>query len=288
MPDSNTRLSIEIDRISMDSSIFFLNDNELFELFVSDNNPPLVKSILFRINVLSGIVELQGIRGNILAVRRLKQATNTIQVKLDTPSTTEVEKRLQAAGFARSAVSSRAGFTDFVETVKPPTGYTQQCGLVSSIWRSWWPIRSKTLNGQAAVLVFHEGKWHEVKEVEVGATPTIAIPNKYIKVAPSLELTWAIDSRFAKGTKVEERVKHAHARYADERAWAQETVLSGSKSTLAQVLTEITTSSHKWIDNIKSIDADMSGLLDEASTIDRRKRRLIQAIESLVSIAKEE
>jgi hypothetical protein len=272
----------------MDSSIFFLNDNELFELFVSDNNPPLVKSILFRINVLSGIVELQGIRGNILAVRRLNQATNTIQVKLDTPSTAEVERRLQAVGFARSAVASRAGFTDFMETVRPPTGYTQQSGLVSSIWRSWWPIRDKTLNGHAAVLVFYEGKWQEVKEIEVGATPTIATASQYIKVAPSIELTWAIDSRFAKGTKVEERVKHAHARYADERAWAQETVLSGSKSTLAQVLTDITTSSHKWIENIKSIDSDMSGLLNESSEIDRRKRQLIHAIESLVSIVKEE
>jgi hypothetical protein len=272
----------------MDSSIFFLNDNELFELFVSDNNPPLVKSNLFRINVLSGIVELQGIRGNILAVRRLKQTTNTIQVKLDSPSTADVERRLQTLGFARLAVASRAGFADFAETVKPPAGYTQQCGLVSSIWRSWWPIRDKKLNGHAAVLVFYEGKWHEVKEVEVGAAPTIAIADRYIKVAPSLELIWAIDSRFAKGTKVEERVKHAHASYADERAWAQETVLSGSKSTLAQVLTEITTSSHKWIDHIKSIDADMSGLLDEANNIDRRKRRLIHAIESLVSIVKEE
>jgi hypothetical protein len=272
----------------MDSSIFFLNDNELFDLFVSDNNPPLVKSNLFRINVLSGVVELQGIRGNILAVRKLNQETNTIQVKLDSPSTAEVERRLQAVGFARSAVSTRAGFADFVATVKPPAGYTQQCGLVSSIWRSWWPIRDKTLNGHAAVLVFYEGKWHEVKEVEVGATPTIVIPNKYIKVSPSLELTWAIDSRFAKGTKVEERVKHAHTRYADERDWAQQTVLSGSKSTLAQVLTDITNSSHKWIENIKSIDSDMSGLLDEASDIDRRKRQLIKAIESLVSIVKEE
>jgi hypothetical protein len=271
----------------MDSSIFFLNDNELFELFVSDNNPPLVKSTLFRINVLSGIVELQGIRGNILAVRKLKQATNTIQVKLDSPSTADVERRLQAVGFARAAVASRAGFADFTETVKPPAGYTQQCGLVSSIWRSWWPIRDKTLNGQAAVLVFYEGKWHEVKEVEVGATPTIAIPNKYIKVAPNIELIWAIDSRFAKGTKVEERVKHAHARYADERAWAQETVLSGSKFTLAQVMNEINISSHKWIENIKSIDSDMSGLLDEANAIDRRKRQLIQAIESLVNTVKE-
>jgi hypothetical protein len=272
----------------MDSSIFFLNDNELFELFVSDNNPPLVKSNLFRINVLSGIVELQGIRGNILAVRRLKQATNTIQVKLDSPSTADVERRLQVLGFARLAVDSRAGFADFTETVKPPAGYTQQCGLVSSIWRSWWPIRDKKLNGHAAVLVFDRGKWHEVKEVEVGVTPTIAITDRYIKVSPSVELIWAIDSRFAKGTKVEERVKHAHARYADERAWAQETALSGSKSTLAQVLTEITTSSHKWIEDIKSIDADMSGLLDEASAIDRRKRRLIHAIESLVSIVKAE
>ena len=270
----------------MDTSVFLLTDGELFDLFVADENPPLVKSGLFRLNILSGIVELQGTRGNILAIRRLKQSAKTIQVKLDTPLTADIEKKLETLGFGRTDVASRAGFHDFQELPKAPTGYTQQLGLVSAIWRAWWPIKDKTLDGRTAVLVFHEGKWHEIKEIEVGTKPTISTKSQHIRVPASVEIVWAIDSRFAKGTKVEERIKHSHTRYSDERTWAQETVLSGSKATLAQVLTEITTSSHKWIENIRSIDADLSGLLDESSEIDRRKRLLIQAIESLAALAK--
>ena len=266
---------------------FFLSDNEIFELFVSDENPPLSKSSLFRLNTANGIVELQGIRGNILALRKLKQTANIIQVKLDSPTTAEVERRLQALGFARCNLSTRAGFVEFQEAVKLPAGYTQQCDRINIIWKSWWPIKDKTINGQSAVLLLHEGKWHEVKEVEIGVAPTIATKTQYLKMPLNTEITWAIDSRFAKGTKVEERIKYAHTSYADERSWAQETVLSGSKSTLTQVMKEITASSQKWIENINSIDTDLSGLLDESNAIDQRKRNILKALEYLVKIGKE-
>jgi hypothetical protein len=271
----------------MDKSTgFFLDDDELFALFARDENPPLIKSRLFRINASSSMVELQGMKGNILAVRKLKQASNTIQVKLNSGSTIEIEGRLQELGFARSSTASQAGFSDFQESLQPPHGYTQYCDRISTIWRSWWPVKDKKLDGRTAVLVFHEGKWQDVQEVESGVRPIIVTKTRH-QIATSAEVTWAIDSRFAKGTKVEERVKFAHANYADERAWANESAITGARTTLSQVMKEINNTSQQWITNIKSIDADVSGLLDESSAIDHRKKQLLQALEYLAKIAEE-
>jgi hypothetical protein len=267
------------------STGFFLDDDELFALFATDKNPPPIKSRLFRVNVSSAMVELAGMKGTILAVRKLRQAANVVQVKLNSGSTIEIEGRLKELGFARCQISAREGFSDFQEIVKLPDGYVQQCDRINVIWRSWWPIKDKTLNGQTAVLVFHEGAWQEIKEVETGVQPSIITKTQHLKIATSAEVIWAIDARFAKGTKVEDRVKHAHASYADERAWANEAVISGAKDTMSQVLQEISATSQVWIKKVKSIDADVSGLLDESSAIDQRKRQLIQALEYLAKIA---
>ncbi len=271
----------------MDKSTgFFLDDDELFALFARDENPPLIKSRLFRINASSSMVELQGMKGNILAVRKLKQASNNIQVKLNSGSTTEIEGRLQELGFAPSSTASQAGFSDFQESLQPPNGYTQYCDQVSTIWRSWWPVKDKKLDGRTAVLVFHAGQWQDIQEVESGVRPIIVTKNHH-QIATSTEVTWAIDSRFAKGTKVEERAKFAHANYTDERVWANESAITGARTTLAQVMKEIDTTSQKWVTNIESIDADVSGLLDESNAIDQRKKQLLQALEYLAKIVQE-
>jgi hypothetical protein len=271
----------------MDKSTgFYLDDDELFALFAQDENPPLIKSRLFRINASSSIVELQGMKGNILAVRKLKQPNNTVQVKLNSGSTIEIEGRLQELGFTRSSNPSQAGFTDFQAALKPPTGYTQYCDRISTIWRSWWPVKDKTLDGRTAVLVFHKDQWQDIQEVESGVRPLIVTKARH-RLATSAELVWAIDSRFAKNTKVEERAKFAHASYADERNWANESAIVGAQTSLAQVMKEINGTSQKWIASIQSIDADVSGLLDESSAINQRKKQLLQALEYLAKIAQQ-
>ncbi len=269
------------------STGFFLDDDELFSLFATDGNPPLMKSRLFRLNVTNGIVELQGMKGNILAIRKLKQANNSVLVKFNSGSTTEVEGRLQELGFAPSPQSAREGFSEFQRVIAPPSGYTQQCDTIKVIWRSWWPIESKTLNGRAVVLVFHEGKWVDVQKIEAGTKPTIYtnIPGQI--VASNTAVPWAIATQFAKGQKVEERVKQAHQSHVDERSWAQETVMSSAQSNFSQTLQEISGTSHRWLKNINSIPSDLSGYLDESREIEQRKLQLVRVLEYLISLSTE-
>jgi hypothetical protein len=272
------------------STGFFLDDDELFSLFATDSNPPLMKSRLFRLNVTNGIVELQGMKGNILAIRKLKQANSSVLVKFNSGSTTEVEGRLQELGFATSPQSTREGFSEFQRVIEPPSGYTQQCDTIKVIWRSWWPIESKSFNGRAVVLVFHEGQWLDVHKIEAGTKPTIYtnIPGK--NVYSHTAVPWAIATQFAKGHKVQDRVKQAHlshVNHTDERSWAQETVMSGAQSTLSQTLTEIQGASNRWIKNINSIPTDVSGYLDESREIEQRKLQLVRVLEYLISLSME-
>jgi hypothetical protein len=268
------------------STGFFLDDDELFALFARDDNPPLIKSRLFRINASSSIVELQGMKGNILAVRKLRQPSNTVQVKLNSGSMREIEGRLQELGFSRSQSSGPSGFSDWKEELQPPAGYTLYCDRIRTIWRFWWPVKNRTLNGRTAVIFFHEGKWLDIEEVQSGQQPMIVIKTRH-QISTNAEVTWAIDSRFAKGTKVEERIKIAPTGYVDARAWANESAITGARTTLDQVLKEVSKTSQKWIVNVKSIDADISGLLDESSAIDQRKKQLLQALEHLAKIAQQ-
>ncbi len=269
------------------STGFFLDDDELFSFFAIDGNPPLMKSRLFRLNVSNGIVELQGIKGNLLAIRKLKQAADRVSVKLNSGSTIEIEGRLQELGFVPCPLATREGFTEFQQVPQPPEGYTQQCDTINVIWRSWWPIESKTLNGRTAVLVFHEGRWLDVQRVDAGVKPTISTNIHGLKISTNTAIPWAIDTRFAKGHKVEARVKHSYLNDNDDRSWAQETVLSGVESTLSQTLKEITTASDRWIKTINFIPTDASGILAESQAIEQRKRQIIQALEYIVSLSRE-
>lgn len=271
------------------TGFFLLDDDELFSTFVTDGNPPLVTSRLFRLNVSNGIVELLGMKGNMLAIRKLKQAPDRVLVKLNSGSTIEVEGRLQELGFSPCPQASREGFSEFQRVPQPPAGYTQHCDTIKVIWRSWWPLETKTLNGRAAVLVFHEGNWCDVKKIEAGAKPAILTNTGSTIVSATGVIPWAIDSRFAKGgQKVEERVKQSYSSgYTDERSWAQETVLSGAVSTLSQTLQEINTATDRWIKTIKFIPTDVSGMLTESREIEQRKIQILQALEYLQSISKE-
>ncbi len=266
------------------STGFFLDDDELFSLFSIDANPPLMKSRLFRLNVSNGIVELLGMKGNILAIRKLKQTAQNILVKLNSGSTIEVEGRLQELGFAPCARSTREGFSEFQRVPQPPDGYTQQCDTIKVIWRSWWPIETKTLNGRSAVLVFHEGRWLDVRKIVAGMQPTIATKSPELTISSQSAIPWAIDTRFVKGVKVEDRIKQSHSGQLDDRSWAQETLLSGAQSTLSQTISEIGTASERWIKTLGAIPTDVSGLLNESVETEERKRQILQALVYLTSL----
>ncbi len=269
------------------STGFFLDDDELFTMFANDANPPLMKSRLFRLNVSNGIVELLGIKGNLLAIRKLTQPTQHVLVKLNSGSTIEVEGRLQELGFAPCSQSTREGFTEFQIVPAPPDGYSQQCDTIKVIWRSWWPIAAKTLNGRAAVLVFHQGNWLDVQKIETGAKSTIFTTDRHVVISTTTAIPWAIDTRFAKSQKVETHVKQSHIKDTDDLSWARETVLSGTVSTLSQTLNEIDLASTRWMKAIISIPTDPSGLLHESAAIEQRKQKLLKALEYLQAIARE-
>lgn len=268
----------------------FLDDDELFSMFASDRHPQLQRSKLFRLNISNGLVELLGIKGNMLGFRKLGLDKDRVLIRLDLDPTFDIEARLQKLGFAPCPRSTRAGFQEFQLVIPAPDGYTQQCDLIPAIWRSWWPIAKQTLNGRAVVLVFHEGQWLEVQKIETGVKPTIFTKLPELEISASTALPWAIDTRHVKveKTQVETPANQLPLNCADERSWLHETATSKVEATLAQTLTEISTSGERWLTIVNSLQGNSSSLVTDSDAVKQHKSRLIKTLEYLLALSKEQ
>jgi hypothetical protein len=267
----------------------FLDDDELFSLFAIDDNPPLQRSKSFRLNVSNGLVELLGIKGNMLAFRKLTQGKDRVLVKVGIDPTIDIEGRLQKIEFAPCPRSTREGFNEFQRVVRAPNGYTQQCDPIPTIWRSWWPIAKQTLNGRAVVLVFHEGNWLDVHKIETGVNPTIFTKLPEVEISASTAIPWAIDTRHLKVQKVQvAAANQSPLNCADERSWLHETAASKGETTMSQTLTEIRTIGDRWLATINSLQDNRNGLLTETKAIEQHKSQLVKTLEYLVVLSKEQ
>jgi hypothetical protein len=267
----------------------FLDDDELFSMFAIDSQPQLQRSKLFKLNISNGLVELLGIKGNILAFRKLAQGNDRVLVRLDVDPTFDIEARLQKLEFALCSRSTRAGFKEFQPVVPAPDGYTQQCDPIPTIWRSWWSIAKQTLNGRAVVLVFYEGQWLDVQKIETGVDPTIFTKLPELAISTSTAIHWAIDTR-----QIE--VKQAPAapanqsplNCADERSWLHETAGSKGAATMSQTLQEIRTSGERWLTTINSRQDNSGSLVTESDAVKQHKSQLVETLEYLLALSKEQ
>ena len=267
----------------------FLDDDELFSMFAIDSNPQLQRSKLFKLNISNGSIELLGIKGNILAVRKLSQGNDRVLVRLDLDPAFDIEARLQKLGFTLCSRSTRAGFNEFQPVVPAPDGYTQQCDPIPKIWRSWWSIAKQTLNGRAVVLVFYEGQWLDVQKIETGANPTIFTKLPELAISSNSAIHWAIDTRQieVKKAPVEAPANQSPLNCGDERSWLQETAASKGAATLAQTFTEIRTSSERWLTSINSLQANSGTLIAESDTVKQHQYRLVKTLEYLIALSQE-
>jgi hypothetical protein len=267
----------------------FLDDDELFSLFAIDDNPPLQRSKSFRLNVSNSLVELLGIKGNMLAFRKLTQGKDRVLVKVGIDSTIDIESRLQKLEFAPCPRSTREGFNEFQRVVRAPDGYTQQSDLIPTIWRSWWPIAKQTLNGRAVVLVFHEGNWLDVHKIETGVNPTIFTKLPAVEISASTAIPWAIDTRHLKVQKVQIAAANQSPLHSgDERSWLQETSKPKEEPNLARMLQEIGTIGDRWLATINSLPDNRTNLLTESQAIEQHKSQLVKTLEYLVVLSKEQ
>lgn len=268
----------------------FLDDDELFIMFAIDPKPQLQRSKLFKLNISNGLVELLGIKGNILAFRKLAQGNDRVLVRLDIDPTFDIEGRLQKLEFAPCSRSTRAGFKEFQPVAPAPDGYTRQCDPIPTIWRSWWSIAKQTLNDRAVVLVFHEGQWLDVQKIETGANPTIFTKLPELEISASTAIHWAIDTRQTEVKKapLELPANQSPLNCDDERSWLHETARSNRDATMSQMLTEIRTSGERWLTTMNSLQANSSNLVTESSAVGERKSQLVKTLEYLLALSKEE
>jgi hypothetical protein len=271
-----------------DSTNSFLDD-ELFAMFAIDSNPQLQRSKLFKLNISNGLVELLGIKGNILAFRRLVQSNDRVLVRLDIDPTFDIEDRLQKLGFALCPRSSRAGFNEFQLVIPAPDGYTRQCDPIPTIWRSWWSIAKRTLNGRAVILVFYDGQWLDVQKIETGVNPTIFTKLPELAISKSTAIHWAIDTRQieVKKAPVAAPANQSPLNCADERRWLHETAGAKGEATMSQTLQEIRTSGERWLTTMNSLEGNSSSLVTESDAAKQHKFRLVKTLEYLLAISKE-
>jgi hypothetical protein len=268
----------------------FLDDDELFSMFAIDSQPQLQRSKSFSLNISNGFVELLGIKGNILAFRKLAQGNNRVLVRLDVDPTFDIEGRLQKLKFVRCSRSNRAGFQEFQPVIPAPDGYTQQCDPIPTIWRSWWSIAKQTLNDRAVVLVFYEGQWLDVQKIETGVNPTIFTKLPELEISTSTAIHWAIDTRQieVKKAPVEAPANNSPLNCADERSWLHETAAAKGEATMSLTLTEIRTSSERWLTTMNSLPGNSSSLVTESDATKQHKSRLVKTLEYLLALSKEQ
>ncbi len=268
----------------------FLDDDELFSMFAIDFQPQLQRSKLFKLNISNGLVELLGIKGNILAFRKLSQGNDRVLIRLDIDPTFDIEDRLQKLGFALCSQSTRAGFNEFQLVMPAPDGYTQQCDPIPKIWRSWWSISKQTLNGRSVVLVFHEGQWLDVQKIETGANPTIFTKFPELAISKSTAIHWAIDTRQieVKKAPLASPANQSPLNSGDERSWLQERSVSKEAVTISQTLEEIRASGNRWLTNINSLQDNCTDLVIESSPVKQRNAQLVKTLEYLLVLSQQQ
>jgi hypothetical protein len=268
----------------------FLDDDELFSMFAIDRQPQLQRSKLFKLNISNGLVELLGIKGNILAFRKLAQSNNRVLIRLDVDPLLDIEDRLHKLGFTLCSQSTRAGFNEFQPVVSAPNGYTQQCDPIPTIWRSWWSIANQTLNGRAVVLVFHEGQWLDVQKIETGVNPTIFTKLPELEICKHTAVHWAIDTRQieVKKAPVAAPANQSPLNFDDERSWLQERSVPKGAATMSQTLKEITTIGNRWLTNINSLQDNCTDPTTEASAIEQRKSQIVKTLKYLLALSQEQ
>jgi hypothetical protein len=268
----------------------FLDDDELFSMFAIDRQPQLQRSKLFKLNISNGLVELLGIKGNILAFRKLSQGNDRVLIRLDVDPMFDIEGRLQKLGFTLCSQSTRAGFNEFQPVVPAPNGYTQQCDPIPTIWRAWWSISNQTLNGRAVVLVFHDGQWLDVQKIETGVNPTIFTKLPELAISKSTAIHWAIDTRQIEVKKAPVTVpaNQSPLNSGDERSWLQERSVSKEAATMSQTLQEIRTSGNRWLTSVNSLRDDCTDPVIKSSPVEQRKSQLVKTLQYLLALAQEQ